>query len=159
MRAQSRWERVRWPLTKPLFFPGEDPDDASLVDPFEVVSRENGVQGLIPGHIDQAQGDGSLNLGARDDLPLGGFGNEGEYASDIGIDKIEGDPFSGINLDGRLFGLRFFRRRGGFLFIGGFRRRNGRQGRGSLRRDFSLGQSGSRPSPVFLPPPISFPPQ
>ena len=60
----------------------------------------------MPGDIDQAQGDGPLNLGARDDLSLGHFGNESENPSDIGLKKIKGDLSPGINLDGRLFRLR-----------------------------------------------------
>ena len=108
-----------------------DPDN--VPDPLhsQVVGFQNEVEGLVPGHVDELEGDFSFHVVPGHDVELGHVGNDPKGIDDISFPELQVDLFPG---EPRPFLLgdhrRGLGRRGGHRRRGQGRERGRRHGRG-----------------------------
>ena len=80
-RFLLRLERLEWGDTQNV----PDPDEA------ETLGQQDDIHRLVPGHVNEPDGDLPIDLLPRDDVEVGDLGDQAQDVRDVGILEVERD--------------------------------------------------------------------
>ena len=97
-------------LARGEFFGGPDDDDVVLTALVQALGAQHDVEGLIPGHVLQAQRQIAGDRIADHDVLAAGVRQQLQYRAHVDVLEVQGQPLAGVFLLVFLAAVRFVRR-------------------------------------------------